>query len=294
MFANWKRISLALGLLAAAGPAAAPARAQDLQSTNQQAADAVAGALRSSLALADARIAIDTKDGLAVLSGTVGSEAQKAEAIARARGVAGVRGVVDRLSVASDSRVRAARFETAARAPQPRIPAPRAGQAPRMAFGGNVPYLGAMPTVGGPYGGGGASGPYGGGGASGPIGGGIASGPVGGATMGPIGSYEGGMGIDGPAPEGVAGGTGPAAMPGAPNYAWPSYAPYPNFSAVGYPTAYPWQAWPNIGPFYPYPEVPLEWRAVTLRWDDGIWWLDFKKHYTRPFFTPYPFGLFAY
>ena len=45
-------------------------------------------------------------------------------------------------------------------------------------------------------------------------------------------------------------------MPGQPNYAWPSYAPYPNFSAVGYPTAYPWQAWPNIGPFYPYPEVP--------------------------------------
>ena len=37
------------------------------------------------------------------------------------------------------------------------------------------------------------------------------------------------------------------------------------------PTAYPWQAWPNIGPFYPYPEVPLDWRAVTLRWDDGIW-----------------------
>ena len=57
----------------------------------------------------------------------------------------------------------------------------------------------------------------------------------------------------------------------------PSYAPYPNMSAVGYPTAYPWQAWPNIGPFYPYPEVPLDWRAVTLRWDDGIWWLDFKK-----------------
>ena len=97
-------------------------------------------------------------------------------------------------------------------------------------------------------------------------------------------------------PEGPAGGAGggAGANPGHPNYAWPSYAPYPNFSAVGYPTAYPWQAWPNIGPFYPYPEVPLDWRAVTLRWDDGIWWLDFKKHYTRPFFTPYPFGLFAY
>jgi hypothetical protein len=100
----------------------------------------------------------------------------------------------------------------------------------------------------------------------------------------------------GPIPEGPAGMTGAtqAAMPGYPNYAWPSYAPYPNFSAVGYPTVYPWQAWPNIGPFYPYPEVPLDWRAVTLRWDDGIWWLDFKKNYTRPFFTPYPFGIFAY
>ncbi len=104
------------------------------------------------------------------------------------------------------------------------------------------------------------------------------------------------VGTGGPIPEGPAGmaGATQASQPGLPNYAWPSYAPYPNMSAVGYPTAYPWQAWPNIGPFYPYPEVPLDWRAVTLRWDDGIWWLDFKKHYTRPFITPYPFGLFAY
>ena len=104
-----------------------------------------------------------------------------------------------------------------------------------------------------------------------------------------------GMVMDGPMPEGAAGGTmAPAGGNGGPNYAWPSYAPRDNFSAVGYPTVYPWQAWPNIGPPYPYPEVPLDWRAVTLRWDDGIWWLDFKKHYTRPFFTPYPFGIFAY
>ncbi len=100
----------------------------------------------------------------------------------------------------------------------------------------------------------------------------------------------------GPVPEGPAGmpGATQAAVPSYPNYSWPSYAPHPNFSAVGYPTAYPWQAWPNIAAPYPYPEVPLDWRAVTLRWDDGIWWLDFKKHYTRPFFTPYPFGIFAY
>ena len=97
-----------------------------------------------------------------------------------------------------------------------------------------------------------------------------------------------------PLPEGPAGAGSGAANLNPPNYAWPSYAPTGTFSAVGYPTAYPWQAWPNIGPFYPYPEVPQDWRAVTMRWDDGIWWLDFKKNYTRPFFTPYPFGLFAY
>lgn len=124
--------------------------------------------------------------------------------------------------------------------------------------------------------------------------GGMAGAPV--QDGAPVASQPTIMAPDGsPIPEGAAGVGGPSgAGPNQPNYAWPSYAPYPNFSAVGYPTAYPWQAWPNIGPFYPYPEVPQDWRAVTLRWDDGIWWLDFKKNYTRPFFTPYPFGLFAY
>jgi BON domain len=130
-------------------------------------------------------------------------------------------------------------------------------------------------------------------------GGGSMGGYPGGMGGGPImdGGYAGDPGsMGGPMPEGSAGFSGAtqASSPGYPNYAWPSYAPYPNFSAVGYPTAYPWQAFPNIGPFYPYPEVPLDWRAVTLRWDDGIWFLDFKKHYTRPFFTPYPFGILAY
>ena len=134
--------------------------------------------------------------------------------------------------------------------------------------------------------------------------GGHGGGMMGGASYGgaampsaPIYSTAAPAGMEGgPMPEGPAGmpGGSVTGQPGAPNYAWPNAAPYPNFSAVGYPTAYPWQAWPNIAPPYPYPEVPLDWRAVTLRWDDGIWWLDFKKHYTRPFFTPYPFGLFAY
>ncbi len=80
------------------------------------------------------------------------------------------------------------------------------------------------------------------------------------------------------APGAAMGGTAPvrydrACMPG---YAWPSYAAYPNYAAVTYPKQYSPTAWPYIGPFYPYPQVPLGWRKVSLEWDDGWWWLDFK------------------
>ena len=60
--------------------------------------------------------------------------------------------------------------------------------------------------------------------------------------------------------------------PPLPPYAWPTYAPYNNYSRVGYPTLYPREAWPFIGPMYPFPKVPPGWRAVTLRWQDGYWW----------------------
>jgi hypothetical protein len=65
-------------------------------------------------------------------------------------------------------------------------------------------------------------------------------------------------------------------QPHMPNYAWPSYAAYPNYAAVTYPKLYSPTAWPFIGPFYPYPQVPLGWRKVTLEWDDGWWMLDFQ------------------
>ncbi len=65
--------------------------------------------------------------------------------------------------------------------------------------------------------------------------------------------------------------------PTMPGYAWPSYAAYPNYGAVTYPKQYSPAAWPYIGPFYPYPQVPLGWRKVTLQWDDGWWFLDFKS-----------------
>jgi hypothetical protein len=78
----------------------------------------------------------------------------------------------------------------------------------------------------------------------------------------------------------AAGYAGPAPVrydqPNMPNYAWPSYAAYPNYAAVTYPRQYSATAWPYIGPFYPYPQVPLGWRKVSLEWDDGWWFLDFK------------------
>jgi hypothetical protein len=255
MFVSRKRISTALGLLALA--ASVPALGAP-PSRNQQTADAVAGALRSSQGLSRSYIQIETRDGLVTLTGTVDSAALKAEAITRTQKVPGVIAVADRLRIKGDARVRPVQYQ-----PIPSQPAQVAGIF-HHGDGGMV-YDGA-PMAGSV------------------VSDGTAAGAAGGQPVG-----------TGPLPEGPAGGGGTqAASPGYPNYAWPSYAPYPNFSAVGYPTVYPWQAWPNIGPFYPYPEVPLDWRAVTLRWDDGLWWLDFRKNYTRPFFTPYPFGIFAY
>jgi hypothetical protein len=241
MLVGLKRISAALGLLAAG----AAAHAQNFApGANQATADAVAASLRTSPALSGNRIEIEARAGQVTLSGVLASPAQKAEAINLARMTPGVSVVADRLTVAGEARVSPVQYQLA-----------HGGLFGRRGGGGggDVIYDGA---------------------------------PAGAAPVGD----------SGPLPEGPAGmpGATQAAAPSYPNYAWPSYAPYPNFSAVGYPTAYPWQAWPNIGPPYPYPEVPLDWRAVTLRWCDGIWWLDFKKNYTRPFFTPYPFGLFAY
>ena len=94
----------------------------------------------------------------------------------------------------------------------------------------------------------------------------------------------GGRMSGGPMPAYVArgrGGVAPARydQPRMPNYAWPSYAAYPNYAGLTYPRQYSPTAWPYIGPFYPYPQVPLGWRKVTLEWDDGWWMLDFKDRH---------------
>ena len=77
-------------------------------------------------------------------------------------------------------------------------------------------------------------------------------------------------------------------QPNMPGYAWPSYAQYPNYAAVTYPQEYSPSAWPYIGPFYPYPQVPLGWRKAQLEWDDGYWNLNFSPRTEKWFWFMNP------
>jgi hypothetical protein len=104
--------------------------------------------------------------------------------------------------------------------------------------------------------------------------------------MQPVAMQNGGEMIGAPQPMPTAMPMGPGSpapyhydSPSMPGYAWPSYAAYPNYAAVTYPKQYSPTAWPYIGPFYPYPQVPLGWRKVTLEWKDGWWFLDFKDNH---------------
>jgi len=106
------------------------------------------------------------------------------------------------------------------------------------------------------------------------------------------GGYPGGMMAPGPA--GIYGTAVPGSnptiynQPYMPNHAWPAQAQYPNSAAVQYPKQYSASAWPYIGPFYPYPQVPLGWRKATLEWDDGHWMMDFDSKTDRWFWFMNP------
>src|SRR4029077_11888892 len=78
---------------------------------NQATANAVAGTLRSSQNLAGYRIEIEARSGLVTLRGALETPDQKAEAIARTRYIAGVRGVVDQLRVTNDNAVSTVRYQ---------------------------------------------------------------------------------------------------------------------------------------------------------------------------------------
>ncbi len=234
------------------GPATAPA------SGNQAMAEQIAAALTAAN-LDGYDIEIRFQNGVAILGGSVGTSAQRMSAEQVVQQVPGVQGVQNQLRTTQE--------------------------APR----------GPMPGPQGPYGG--PQGPYGGpqaqyGGPQGP------QGPM----MGPNGpvhpaAFQGGMPPGGPGMMGAGAmgqggpvqptggyahggyGSNPAIYngPSVPDYAWPSYAQYPNSAAVTYPQQYSASAFPYIGPFYPYPQVPLGWRDATLRWDDGQWNLQFKQ-----------------
>jgi osmotically-inducible protein OsmY len=70
-------------------------------------------------------------------------------------------------------------------------------------------------------------------------------------------------------------------QPSLPNHSFPTYAQYPNAAAVTYPKQYSASAFPYVGPFYPYPQVPRGWRRATLEWDDGNWQLEFDNKTDR-------------
>ena len=234
---------------------------------------------------------VTTADGEVSVRGKVASAEQKALVLDIARRVRGVRKVIDDVIVGSPIQ-QVSNIETSLPALQP-VP-----QAPSMpVVGSSMPMVHpGMPAVGSgvAMGGGVPMGnemyPAGG---SPVVGNGVSPRPFAPAMVanmqnvqtGP-GCYAGGPvaggNMGGPVPMqagGVAYGMGAPRydQPYMPSYAWPSYAAYPNYAAVTYPKQYSPSAWPYIGPFYPYPQVPLGWRKVALEWDDGLWYLDFTS-----------------
>jgi hypothetical protein len=197
------------------------------------------------------------QNGQAVLRGTVGTPQQAAGAGRLAQTVPGVQSVANQLRVGQmpqqgpggDPRYAMAGYQQGGQMP------PQAGRPPYyMAAQAGTPGApltpGVAPGVQGP---GGPAPGVGPGGATGaPI---PATGPV---PAGPV--YD---------------------NPNIPEYAWPTYAQYPNYAAVTYPSQYSASAWPYIGPFYPYPQVPLNWRKVQLEWSDGHWDLKFDSRTDR-------------
>lgn len=235
-------------------------------SGDENQAQQIAGNLKQSGRLKDYRVGVKYEDGVAWLSGTVTSDQQRQMAELVARNSPGVNHVVNKLEIENAGGEAGAiedqNIETASnsRPQQRQAMAPRqrrqAGQAPRNNM--PVPYAraggqGIQPAAYSRQ-------------AQFCPDGGCMSGMEGGMAPAPMG---GGM-------PGAVGQSASYNNPQMPGYAWPSYASSPNYAALTYPKQYSASAWPYIGPFYPYPQVPLGWRKVTMEWDDGWWFLDFK------------------
>jgi osmotically-inducible protein OsmY len=211
--------------------------------------DAIISSLQESKASGKLRgfdLDVSTINGDVWVKGSVANQAQKTLILDIARRVRGVTRVVDELAVTNSSLVR----QVSTGAPEP------------------VPQGSSMPVAGRPT--------------SAPT---TQMAPMAPQAFAPSGLASYGQDCyasGGPVPmQGAGGEYGVGAprydQPNLPSYAWPSYAAHPNYAAVTYPKQYSPSAWPYIGPFYPYPQVPLGWRKVALEWDDGLWYLDFTS-----------------
>lgn len=243
-----------LGLVLAAVGAWAPsaARAGDLETAQQIAENLRSGGMKHY------SVGVGSRGGVITLRGTVASEQQKALALAIAQNSDGVTSVVDQIQVGAAQAAPQAAIQQVAAQSSPQL------AAPQMAIPQAAPQIAAKPA---------------GRGNAMPVGVAPSMSIQGRQGMAAPAAYQ--QGGSGPIPAyvpGAGGGVAPAKFdqPHLPRHAWPAYAAYPNYGAVTYPKQYSPTAWPYIGPFYPYPQVPLGWRKVTLEWDDGWWMLDFK------------------
>jgi hypothetical protein len=224
---------------------------------NQEVADQIAQNLKHSGKLSDYRIAVKFEDGTATVKGRVASQDQMNAALKLVFKTQGVSRVVNQLSVGESETASTktnGSTHTAQRVASVYTPSPVEQTSAIEQSAPQTRSTGAVPR------------------------------PMNGQMPIPVAMTQAtnmqDAGVPGaPRPMySAAGGVAPVRYDQAcmPNYAWPSYAAYPNYASVTYPRQYSPTAWPYIGPFYPYPQVPLGWRKVSLEWKDGWWYLDFK------------------
>jgi hypothetical protein len=223
-----------------------PAGPVSASNANQQLAEAVAGALSRNGQLRGYRIDVVVNGDVAELQGNVLDAGQRELAQLTARSVPGVGRVLERLTI-GNIEVAAATQELVPNAPI---------MPPSFQNPGQVPFPPTPNHVGPQFG--------------------PQFGPPRGPQVGPIMPIPNNANPLDPTPvfHGQAGmmPNPQYQPPPMPPYAWPSYAPYNNYSRVAQPKLYSHSQWPFIGPMYPYPKVPLGWRRVTLEWQDGSWW----------------------
>jgi hypothetical protein len=229
---------------------------------NQELADQIAKNLKNSGKMSDYQIAVKVQDGVAMVKGRVTSQEQMNTALKLVFKTPGVTRVVNDLSVGESDSASGKASKDAYRPPVQQV-ASSYTPSPVMPVSATEPST--LPQQN--------SATY-------------APRPINSRSPMPVAmtqavSAQGGGVPGAPRPMYSAAAQGGAApvrydQPCMPNYAWPSYASYPNYAAVTYPRQYSPTAWPYIGPFYPYPQVPLGWRKVSLEWKDGWWFLDFK------------------